>query len=113
MESASYTPCEPCKKNPDKPVVWQIKASEVTHDEEEHRISYRNARFELYGVPVAYTPYFSHPDGSIERKSGFLSPTFSLDSELGFSVGTSYYWPLHRIRMQRLACAPLPNKLRW
>ena len=94
MKSASYTPCEPCKKDPDKPVVWQIKASEVTHDEEENRISYRNARFELFGVPVAYTPYFSHPDGSIKRKSGFLSPTFSLDSELGFSAGTSYYWAI-------------------
>lgn len=94
MDKASYTPCEPCKKNPDKPVVWQIKASEVTHNEEENRISYRNAHFELYGIPVAYTPYFSHPDGTIERKSGFLSPTFSLDSELGFSVGNSYYWAI-------------------
>ena len=94
MESAIYTPCEPCKSDPDKDPVWQIKASEVTHDEKENRISYRNARFELYGVPIAYTPYFSHADGSIKQKSGFLSPTFGLDSELGFSAGTSYYWAI-------------------
>ncbi|MFP4313433.1 MAG: LPS-assembly protein LptD [Alphaproteobacteria bacterium] len=94
MRSASYTPCEPCKENPDKPLVWQIKASELTHHEDEHRISYNNARFELLGVPVAYTPYFSHPDGTVERKSGFLTPVFGLDSELGFSAGTSYYWDI-------------------
>ena len=94
MEDASYTPCEPCKKNPDRPLVWQIKASKVTHDEEDNMVSYNNARFEMFGVPVAYTPYFSHPDGTVERKSGFLSPTFGLDSELGFSVGSSYYWSI-------------------
>lgn len=92
MRSATYTPCEPCKKNPDKPLVWMIKAAEVTHDEEENRISYEHARFELLGVPVAYTPYFSHPDGTVDRKSGFLTPSFGLDSELGFSVGNEYYW---------------------
>lgn len=94
MEEASYTPCEPCKQNPDKPVTWQINADKVTHDEEERRISYTNAWFELYGVPIAYTPYFSHPDGSIKQKSGFLSPSFGLDSELGFSMTNSYYWAI-------------------
>lgn len=91
MSTASYTPCEPCKTNPDD-VVWQIKASEVTYHEEEHRVSYNNAWFELLGIPVAYTPYFSHSDGSINQKSGFLAPSFSLDSELGVGIGTSYYW---------------------
>lgn len=92
MEQASYTPCEPCKKNPDRPVVWQIRASKVTHDEEDNTIAYNNARFEFFGVPIAYTPYFSHPDGTIDRKSGLLTPTFGLDSELGVNVGTRYYW---------------------
>lgn len=92
MKEATYTPCEPCKKDPNRPLVWQIKASEVTHHKDENRISYDNARFELFGVPVAYTPYFSHPDGTVKRKSGFLTPSFGLDSELGFSAATSYYW---------------------
>lgn len=94
MEQAIYTPCEPCKDNPEKPVVWQIKASKVTHHEDENRVSYNNARFELYGVPVAYLPYFSHPDGTVERKSGFLSPIFGVNSDLGVYAGTSYYWAI-------------------
>jgi LPS-assembly protein len=92
MRTAMYTPCEPCKKNPDKDPIWQIKASKVTHDEEERKIAYNNARFEVFGVPIAYTPYFSHPDGSIDRKSGFLSPSVGYKSELGAFVEESYYW---------------------
>ena len=94
MRDASYTACEPCKEDPSKPVVWQINADTVTYHEDENRIAYENAWFEFYGIPVAYTPYFSHPDGTIERKSGFLSPTFGLDSELGFSAGSAYYWAI-------------------
>lgn len=92
MKDATYTPCEPCKENPEKPPVWQLRASEVTHDEEEKTISYRNARFELMGVPLAYTPYFSHPDGTIKRKSGLLSPSAGYKSELGLFVENRYYW---------------------
>ncbi len=94
MTQASYTPCEPCKKNSDKPPVWQIKASKITHDEAAQRVSYQNARFEVFGTPVAYAPYFSHSDGSVKSKSGFLSPSAGYKSELGAFVTTSYYWDI-------------------
>lgn len=89
MKDASYTPCESCENT--EP-VWQIKASEVKHDKDAHSISYRNARFEVLGVPVAYTPYFSHPDGSVKRKSGFLTPSAGYKSDLGAFVESGYYW---------------------
>lgn len=92
MKDASYTPCEECKANPDKPVMWQIVADKVTHDKDEHSIEYKNAKFEVYGVPVVYTPYFSHSDGTIKQKSGFLAPKLSLNSRLGFGVASKYYW---------------------
>lgn len=92
MNKATYTACEPCKLNPEKPPVWQMKAGTVTYHEAEHRISYEDATLEVMGVPVAYTPYFSHPDGTIKRKSGFLTPDFSVDSELGFSATPRYYF---------------------
>lgn len=92
MKDASYTPCEECKVNPDKPVLWQIVADEVTHDKDNHSVDYKNAKFEVYGVPVAYVPYFSHSDGTIKQKSGFLTPKFSLNSQLGFGLESRYYW---------------------
>ncbi|MDH5723371.1 MAG: LPS assembly protein LptD [Alphaproteobacteria bacterium] len=94
MSNASYTPCEVCKDNPDKAPVWQIRASDVIHDKAEKRVSYKHARFEVYGVPVAYLPYFSHPDGSVERKSGFLPPSAGFDSQNGAFVENRYYWDI-------------------
>ncbi len=89
MKDASYTPCESCEG---KEPLWQIKAAEVKHDKEVHSISYKNARFEVAGVPVAYTPYFSHPDGTVQRKSGFLTPSAGYKSDLGGFVESAYYW---------------------
>ena len=93
MHDARYTPCKLCGDDPrEEDGLWQIRASEVTHHKDERRISYEHARFEILGMPVAYTPYFSHPDGTIDRKSGFLSPSFGYRSNLGGFAELSYYW---------------------
>lgn len=94
LQGASYTACEVCKVNPDKPPVWRIRADEVTHDQADKSISYKNAYFETYGVPVAYFPYFSHPDGSEKQKSGFLPPGIGYKSKEGAVVDSSYYWAI-------------------
>lgn len=92
MNDATYTPCEPCKAEPEKAPVWQLRAAEVEHDNEAHMISYKHARFEAWGMPIAYVPYFSHPDGTIKRKSGFLAPSGGFKSNLGAFVQEDYYW---------------------
>lgn len=94
LKRASYTPCEPCKEDPSRPPLWQLRAEEVVHDEAEKRIVYKNAWFEFRGVPLAYTPYFSHADGSETQKSGFLNPTAGYDSFLGASYQQEYYWAI-------------------
>ncbi len=94
MDNATYTPCEPCKANPDKPPAWQIRADKVIHDNEDHSVTYKNATLEVAGTPVAYVPYFSHGDGTVKQKSGFLTPTFNLSSDLGFSATPFYYWAI-------------------
>ncbi len=94
MKDATYTPCEPCKLDPEKPPSWQIRAGEVRHDNIAHTITYKDATFEVGGVPVAYVPYFSHADGTIKQKSGFLTPTFSFDSQNGFGAEPRYYWAI-------------------
>ncbi len=32
-------------------------------------------------IPIAYFPYFSAPDPTVKRKSGWLMPVFSSDLE--------------------------------
>jgi LPS-assembly protein len=93
LDKAVYSPCPLCQ-NSTSPPLWQIEAQRVVHDQTEHTITYHNAFFELYGVPVAYTPYLSHPDPTVERKSGFLAPSFGNNSELGLLLQTPYYFAL-------------------
>ncbi len=94
MNKATYTPCEICvspsgvEEEPD----WQLKARKVIHNKKEQTIAYEDATFELFGTPVLYTPYFKHADSTVEKKSGFLAPSFSAGSNLGFGVTTKYYW---------------------
>ena len=93
MDQAVYSPCPICEEEESTP-LWQITASKVTHDDEAKDVTYNHAFFELYGVPVLYTPYFSHPDPSVDRRSGFLSPSFGSDTELGFVLETPYHFAL-------------------
>lgn len=94
FKDADYTPCQPCKDDPDKDPFWQIKSSEVIHDKGDKTITYKHARLEFLGVPVAYTPYFSHADGTEKQKSGFLIPSIGFNDQLGTVVRNDYYWAI-------------------
>ncbi len=94
FDKAVYTTCEACEDNPDKPLTWQLKADKVHHDKTEQIIEYRNVTLELFGHPVMYLPYFYHPDPSVKRKSGFLTPSFSSSDFYGFGVRTPYFFNL-------------------
>jgi LPS-assembly protein len=91
LSRAVYSPCINCT-GPDGEPLWQIKANKVTHNTEAKEIVYRDATFEVLGVPVAYTPYFSNPDPTVKRKSGFLAPTFGASSVLGSAIQAPYFW---------------------
>lgn len=88
---AVYSPCNDCA-GADEPPLWQLKARKVTHDQAARKIVYRDARMEILGVPVAYTPYLSHPDPTVERQSGFLAPKFGSSTDLGTTLTVPYFW---------------------
>lgn len=91
FDRAVYTACEPCKDDPDREPLWQVKAQRVTHNQAEAQVEYRDAWLEVKGVPVAYTPYLSHPDPTIKRQSGLLTPVFGMNNHLGPSVAIPYF----------------------
>ncbi|WP_156520862.1 LPS assembly protein LptD [Magnetospirillum moscoviense] len=92
FDKAVYTACEPCRNKPDRRPLWEAKAVRITHDQEAQVIEYRDAWLELAGIPVAYTPYLSHPDPTVKRKSGLLAPTMGLSSTLGANITVPYFW---------------------
>jgi LPS-assembly protein len=94
FDKAVYTACEPCRGKPDQRPLWEAKAARITHDQAEQVIEYRDAWIELGGIPVAYTPYLSHPDPTVKRKSGFLTPMPGLSSNLGANITVPYFWAI-------------------
>ncbi|QIB32514.1 LPS-assembly protein LptD [Ancylobacter pratisalsi] len=92
LTSGAYTPCEPCKDNPEKPPLWQVKAARIIHKEKEQMIYFESARLEFFGVPIAWVPYMSAPDPTVKRKSGFLMPKFINTSEIGYGATVPYFW---------------------
>ena len=84
----------PCKTTDGMPPLWCISAATVIHDQQAATITYQDAQFELFGVPILYTPYFEHADPSVKRKSGFLMPQPSGSETLGYSTTIPYYFAL-------------------
>ena len=91
FNKAVYSPCELCKEDPTRAPLWQIKARKVVWDQDDKMIRYEHVVFEFFGVPVAYTPYFEHPDPTVDRKTGFLTPTFRGSEQLGMQLETPYF----------------------
>ena len=89
-----YTACAPCKDDPKKPPLWQVKAARIIHDQTEKMIYFEDARIEFFGRPLAWLPYFSAPDPTVKRKTGFLMPSISTSSVYGGAIEVPYYWAL-------------------
>jgi LPS-assembly protein len=91
LNNAAYTACAICKTNgaPKKP-TWNIQASRIIQDRENHVIYYRNAVIRILGVPIFYAPVFWHPDPSAPARSGLLAPKIDYGSRRGFSYQQPY-----------------------
>ncbi|WP_316232117.1 LPS-assembly protein LptD [Bradyrhizobium sp. SZCCHNR1051] len=94
FENGVYTACAPCKDDPKKPPLWQVKGARIIHDQTEKMLYFENAQLEFFGVPLAYIPYFSTPDPTVKRKSGFLMPGITQTGGYGFGVDIPYYWAI-------------------
>ncbi|MEM1313047.1 MAG: LPS assembly protein LptD [Pseudomonadota bacterium] len=90
MSRAVFSPCAVCAADPTP--LWRIRADRIIHDETERVIHYEDATFDVFGVPILYTPYFRHPDPTLERASGFLPPDLFQSSTFGVAVKAPYYW---------------------
>jgi LPS-assembly protein len=92
MHKAVYTTCELCPDDRTRPPLWQIRSDRVIHDQQAQEIMYRDAWFEMFGIPILYTPYFSHPDPTVNRRSGFLPPSYLSSAYFGQAFRVPYYY---------------------
>ena len=94
FQNGVYTACAACKDNPKKPPLWQVKAARIIHNQTEKMLYFEDARLEFFGHPIAFLPYFSTPDPTVKRKSGFLIPNYSSSSRYGVGLEVPYYFAL-------------------
>lgn len=92
MSKGVYSACNLCAEDPTRPPLWQVKAVKLTQNNLTHDVTYEDAWLEIKGVPVAYTPYFSHPDPTVKKRSGFLAPSFGSSTDLGFITRIPYFF---------------------
>lgn len=96
LTHAAYSPCEVenedgCPKTPS----WRITAGQVVYDDDEHVVRFRNARLELFGLPLLPLPGLSiTTDGS--ARSGLLPPAFSSTPSNGIELSQGWYQRLAR-----------------
>jgi LPS-assembly protein len=91
MSRVVYSACDLCKEDPTRPPLWQIEAASAVQDTEHKTIEYRDATLLMHGIPIAYAPFFLHPDPSVPRQSGLLPPLMGVSSGLGGFYGQPYY----------------------
>jgi len=94
----TYTTCEISNKEiknidtlcPD----WSISSTNTEHNSNKKMIYHKNAIVKIRNIPVFYTPYFSHPDPTVKRKSGFLTPSTKNFKNLGRTFKIPYFYEI-------------------
>jgi len=93
-DKGTFTACNVCKEDPNNPPLWELRGQKIVHDNEEHEIYYHNATINFAGIPVLYTPYFSSPDPTVDRRQGFLTPMPGISPQLGAFARVPYYFDI-------------------
>ena len=74
FDKSIFTLCD--YRENDKCPPWSVQASNMRHDNKKKTIYYDNALIKVYDIPIFYFPKLSHPDPSVDRRSGILPPSF-------------------------------------
>ena len=89
-----FTLCD--YRKDDKCPPWAIQATKMLHDREEKTIYYDNALLKVYNIPIFYFPRLSHPDPTVDRRTGFLVPSFENTKNLGTGMSIPYFFAIDR-----------------
>ena len=56
---------------------WSIQASKIEHETSKKTVYHDNAVIKIHDIPILYYPKLFHPDPTVDRRTGFLIPSFS------------------------------------
>jgi LPS-assembly protein len=87
LDDGYYTYCPPANEN------WLLQAGDIELNPEAGVGTARDAKITLDGFPIFYTPWIQFPLDD-RRKSGFLFPEITDDSNGGLDLAAPYYFNL-------------------
>tara|TARA_Y100001970_G_scaffold176114_1_gene214682 strand:- start:15758 stop:18175 length:2418 start_codon:yes stop_codon:yes gene_type:complete len=88
IHKAVFSTCNTEKK---KCRGWELQSDEFIHNKTKQLFEYKDSWLKVFDKKVFFLPYFNHPDPSVKRKSGFLTPVYSSSSNLGKSINIPYF----------------------
>ena len=91
FEEIAYSSCDFCENGSR---FWEVKAQKMIHDKNAKTMTAQNATMTIADVPVMYIPYFSYPDPTVKRKSGFLMPGIKSNRAMSAGITVPYYWEI-------------------
>ena len=90
FDGSRFSACDCDFENGETP-IWDLRATSTRHNVETNTIIHRNVRMHIMNVPIGYLPYLAHPDWTVRRRSGFLTPTIILNTDLGVTASMPYF----------------------
>ena len=75
---------------------WELRAKKIKHNSSKKTVYYDSAVLKIYDFQIFYFPKFSHPDPTVDRKSGFLIQTFANRTNLGVGIDLPYFWNISK-----------------
>ena len=87
VTNGKFTACEEAVPK------WSFTAARATISVND-RLKLKNAKFRVKDVPLAFLPYASISLKKDDRKSGFLTPSFSYSGKKGVRLSTAYFQTL-------------------
>ncbi len=73
---------------------WELQSEIFTHDKIRKLFEYEKSWLKVFDKKLFYLPYFNHPDPSVKRKSGFLTPFYKGSNNLGSSINIPYFYAI-------------------
>ena len=70
-------------------------SKKMLHDSKKKTIYYKMQLLKIYDIPIFYFPKLSHPDPTVDRRSGFL-PYLTNSKNLGSGVSIPYFFDINK-----------------
>ncbi|WP_407041926.1 LPS-assembly protein LptD [Candidatus Liberibacter solanacearum] len=106
----TYTACAKCVQSPNSPLFWMVKSKKIILNRQTHMIRLEKTYLEFFGYPVIYLPMIEIPDETVTRKTGLLTPIFSIGSMQKFGFGIPYYVVISDSSDATITFSPYPRK---